>query len=543
MPRLPALSILVLVGFCLAGCTGATLRIDGPGNGDSSGVPPSDDDTGDDDTADDDTGDDDTGDDDTGDDDTGDDDTGSENHPPVAMIDGPTVGWCGEAMIFDASGSSDPDGDPIVAWYWLASTGESGAGETFEWLPAEPGEVVISLEVWDDGGLFGTADHDLSVVEHSDQAWTFLVYVNGDNNLEGAGLEDINEMELIGSTPEVSVVVQIDRHQSYSTADGDWTGARRYYVVQDADMNHIASPVLDDLGEVDMGDAQTAVDFLTWGAAAYPAERYAMVFWDHGDGWSMAATGADGPGFKGFSSDDQSGHEISVSEGDLTGLLDQVSASIGQPIDLLGFDACLMQMWEVAHVAAPHADLLVGSEDTEGLDGWEYTEVLADLTAQPTMSPAELGDSIAFHFVDQGNSYEYPTQSAVDLTQLDPLTAAMEELAVVVLAKPASVIEDVADIASQTTSYSWMPHRDLDEFAERLGGSGDADIEAAADAVRQAIDAAVVTNHVNQGVEGNGIAVYLPSGAWWESYDSAYHTGAGATWAQETSWDEMLQEF
>ena len=541
MPRNLALCTLLLGGIWLAGCTGVTLRLDGPGDpgDDDTG----DDDTGDDDTADDDTADDDTGDDDAADDDTGDDDTGQGNQPPTAVIDGPAVGWCGEPMVFDASASNDPDGDAIVSWYWAASTGETGNEETFELTVANAGEVEISLEVWDEYGLFGTAQQTLAVAEHGDPQWTLLVYLNADNNLEEAGLEDVNEMELVGSTAEVNVVVQIDRHQSYTSDDGDWTGARRYYVTQDADMNHIASPLLDDLGEVDMGDPQTAVDFLTWGAAAYPAERYAMVFWDHGDGWSMAADGASGPGFKGFSSDDQSGHEISVAEGDLADLLEQVTSALGQPIDLLGFDACLMQMWEVAHVAEAHADVLVGSEDSEGLDGWEYTEILTDLTAQPTMEPATLGDSIALHFVEQGSSSQYPTQSAVDLAELGVLTAAMDDLATVVLSKPASVIQDVADIAAQTTAYSWMPHRDLAEFAERLGGVGDADVEGAAEAVRQAVDAAVVANHVNQGIEGNGIAVYLPSNEWWESYDADYHDGAGATWAQDTSWDEMLQVF
>ncbi len=519
---------LGLAGLWLVGCTGAVLRAGGGGESD-------------DDTADDDTGDDDTGDDDTADDDTGDDDTGDQ--APLAVIDGPAMGWCGESATFDASGSSDPDGDAIVAWAWSSSTGETGAEETFEVVLGEPGTVEIELEVWDDTGLSGTDQTTLSVAEHGDPQWTVLVYINADNNLEEAGLEDVNEMELVGSTPEVNVIVQIDRHEGYTGEDGDWTGARRYHVVQDGDMGHIASPVLDDLGEVDMGDPQTAVEFFTWGLATYPAERHALVFWDHGDGWSMAAEAMDGTGFKGFSSDDESGHDISVAGGELADLLAQVTTALGGPIDLLGFDACLMQMWEVGHVAAPHADVLVGSQDSEGLDGWEYTELLTDLVAQPTMGADELADSIAYHFVAQGSGWEYPTQSGVDLAALGALTAAMDGLATVVLGKPSSVIDDVADAASQTTAYSWMPHRDLKEFAERLSGLGDADVEAAALDVLDAVDDAVIANHVNQGVEGNGIAVYLPSGDWWESYDPDYDGGVGASWAQETSWDEMLQEF
>ncbi|RLF72707.1 MAG: hypothetical protein DRN55_05745, partial [Thermoplasmata archaeon] len=33
--------------------------------------------------------------------------------------------------------------------------------------------------------------------------WTILVYMVADNNLESAGIEDVNEMEQVGSTEEV----------------------------------------------------------------------------------------------------------------------------------------------------------------------------------------------------------------------------------------------------------------------------------------------------------------------------------------------------
>ena len=41
--------------------------------------------------------------------------------------------------------------------------------------------------------------------------WTVMVYLDADNNLESAGIDDINEMEIVGSTTEVNVVVQVDR--------------------------------------------------------------------------------------------------------------------------------------------------------------------------------------------------------------------------------------------------------------------------------------------------------------------------------------------
>ena len=36
--------------------------------------------------------------------------------------------------------------------------------------------------------------------------WTFMVYLDADNNLEDAGIDDMNEMEKIGSTAMVSML-------------------------------------------------------------------------------------------------------------------------------------------------------------------------------------------------------------------------------------------------------------------------------------------------------------------------------------------------
>ena len=44
-----------------------------------------------------------------------------------------------------------------------------------------------------------------------DANWTVMVYLAAGNDLETVGIQDINEMEMVGSTKEVNIVVQIDR--------------------------------------------------------------------------------------------------------------------------------------------------------------------------------------------------------------------------------------------------------------------------------------------------------------------------------------------
>ena len=84
---------------------------------------------------------------------------------------------------------------------------------------------------------------------------------------------DVNEMELVGSTDQMNIVVQIDRYDGAFTGDGDWMDTRRYLIAKDNDLSQITSPVIQSLGEADTGDPQTLIDFVTWSVQNYPAQK------------------------------------------------------------------------------------------------------------------------------------------------------------------------------------------------------------------------------------------------------------------------------
>ncbi|PKP54790.1 hypothetical protein CVT91_18230, partial [Candidatus Atribacteria bacterium HGW-Atribacteria-1] len=91
--------------------------------------------------------------------------------------------------------------------------------------------------------------------------WTVMVYLDADNNLESAGINDINEMEMVGSSSDVNIVVQVDR-VPYSvlaanneghlddSSNSNWTNTRRYYITQDFDPYQISSDLKSELGEL-----------------------------------------------------------------------------------------------------------------------------------------------------------------------------------------------------------------------------------------------------------------------------------------------------
>ena len=131
----------------------------------------------------------------------------------------------------------------------------------------------------------------------SGQTWTVMLYQDADDKiLEQDIYVDLNEAERVGSSDRVNIVAQMDRFKGGYKGDGNWTGAGRFYVTQDDDLSRVQSQVLADLGEIDMSDPRTLVDFVTWAMKAYPADKYALILSDHGMGWPGGWSDADSPG-------------------------------------------------------------------------------------------------------------------------------------------------------------------------------------------------------------------------------------------------------
>lgn len=361
--------------------------------------------------------------------------------------------------------------------------------------------------------------------------WTLLVFVNGDNDLETYALGDLNEMEVVGSTDEVNVVVQLDRSDRESRADGDWSGARRYLVTKDTDQRSITSPVLDDLGVVDSGSVDAVLDFVEWGVEAYPARRYALVLWDHGDGWLLAP---DADVTKGISHDYGADTWLSVAGGDVTEIVAGAERTLGHPIDLMGFDACSMQSWEVASSVAPHAGHLVASQDYEAGDGWPYDTVLADLVADPGMDAAALGETIALRFHEIPDS----TMSVLDLGALPALTAALDDVADSVVATgTANAILRTAAEGAQGYDGPRSRDHDLLHLLERMDATTeDRQVQEAIATASAAAEAVVVSNYNRGGAvkDSNGLSIFSPTEP---SLPPIYENAA---WAASSRWDEML---
>lgn len=363
--------------------------------------------------------------------------------------------------------------------------------------------------------------------------WTVLVFLNGDNNLESYAIDDLNEMERVGSDDNVNIVVQIDRTWGYDSSNGDWTGTRRYYVTQDFNTFRINSDLIEDLGERNMGTPSELVNFVNWGIDNYPADHYFVDCWDHGDGWYKDAGGP----FKAFSYDESSYAEIGVANGELREAVSAIASHLGRKVDLWGFDACLMGMFEVGYELKDAVGGLVASEETISVNGWRYDLFLAELTANPMMSALDLGESVARNFVSGIEA----TLSVVDLTTYDDLAAAVDTFAAeLIAADEAGFGNAISQRINLSQSFYEYDFHDLYHFAQGLQGAiVPTSLKNAASAVLIAVDAAVYANYARAFGYANshGISIMLPDGYMWES---SYRNLRSSV---DTEWDDFIFSF
>jgi len=378
------------------------------------------------------------------------------------------------------------------------------------------------------------AKHDKGAEQ---KEWTVMVYVDGKNNLEAAGLYNVNQMEMVGSTDKVNIVVELGRMKGQDgddTSDGDWTGARRYYITGDFApagssqeeiqnaynnaMSKINSPVVEEIPKVDMGDWKHAVDFVKWARKNYPAKKYMLILWDHGSGWGDSQRETKMPRkakktSRMIASDDETKNFIGTKQ------IPMILQEAGN-VDVLGYDACLMQMGEVAYEVAPYAKYIVASEELEPGYGQDYTAFVGSLAESPNASALEVSKFWVKAFGDFYNNYysqikQSATCSALDTAKLEGFKEKADKLAAAIMATtdmPAlKTAKNTAlrfgEFGPQDPKRVITTYVDAYDFAKILSeGTKDEGVKAAATDMMDYITGGLVVANVGVGVDEDSSA-------------------------------------
>lgn len=277
-------------------------------------------------------------------------------------------------------------------------------------------------------------------------AWTVLVYMNADNDLESQAIADINELER-GEWPQAAIYVLADRADGYDTSNGDWRDTRLLRIEHDpADDGVIRSPRIDAplLGidaeesvELNLGHPAVLVGALQTVRAVEPSASSALILWGHGSGW-RASPHAVSP--RAFGLDESADDALLLHE--LGGALEQVvGESSDSSLSLVGMDLCYGAMLETVVEIAPFAGLLVASEGIVPASGWDYADLLSRLSTTDggDPEPVAFAQAVVDSAAAAWSSHAGTTISAIRLSAADELVSTHNALcdALFVLAEPA----------------------------------------------------------------------------------------------------------
>jgi len=387
--------------------------------------------------------------------------------------------------------------------------------------------------------------------------WTFMIYIDGDNDLESYAIRDFLEVTSATLNEEVTVVIQMDRTPGFDASYGNWTICHRFKAAHGMlPTEENAVPDWDDGQggrEVNMGDPKTLADFISWGMRHFPAPHTAIVLWNHGEGWRSEShrslnEGGKGekPSLRDVCYDRTSGDTL------LTGEMGLVFNNLKPALDIIAFDACFMGMIEVAHEVRNGGRIFIASEGLVPYDGWSYNTVLQDLCTTPSLSPVDFAGCIVKRYVEQYGGTS--TIAALDLSKMDTLSGAVSAFATEVLNNNHQW-QAIARARACTTSFDVEGNfRDLKEFMQYfilhpssfiLSQSALNAISAFDDAVIDSTRSAEVLTKADYsptGMSAYGLSTYFPDPAVQHTIDPAYGC-QNIQYACDTAWDEFLTAF
>jgi hypothetical protein len=354
--------------------------------------------------------------------------------------------------------------------------------------------------------------------------------------------------------------------------------------------------------EENMGSGATLTAFLDWCYLNFDSDYYALILWNHGAGWEPMSPAPglpqspppllmpmregttepllmptvekrvgvqsepaaersrpartqsaplaeatikeidekESPILRGVCWDDTNGSDYLTTKE----LATAIDVSTIEYVENLGFDACLMQMLEVAYEVQTVAWYMTGSQESEPACGWSYDEMLGGITA--TISPLGMAQKWGWILWTVAEIY---TISSLDLSQVGTLASDVSALA----DRLSTLLSDAGEywsmMAAKTYCFAFAApeYLDLDRFCRWIDMFvSDATAGTLAQAVRTQISNTVIADSWTTDYSSAwGISIYLPHyhNIMYEGIAHANYNGTNFAFCADHSWDEFVNSF
>lgn len=318
--------------------------------------------------------------------------------------------------------------------------------------------------------------------QRPEKEWTLLFYLDGNSNLSRYSLAKFRDLEKVGSDENMNVVAQIYRREEplKDFITGDWSGARRYYVVQNPEAPnntyksfHTHSLYNRARGYVELlrsalssgkekGQVPDSIsgklnflhkaikysDYNNLHNILSDTEKFESELVSDQGKLSMNSPES----FKDFLTwgmkNYPAKHYMVVVQGHGAGpagvlaekdgrmalpemeqALKEATEETGIKPDILAFDACVMGGAEVAYQMKDTADIMIASQEVERGYTMPYDKITASFRKelkQGSLAPARASEKIVSACKDNYDNYT-PTMSAVDLRKMDALALSLDD--------------------------------------------------------------------------------------------------------------------
>ncbi len=410
------------------------------------------------------------------------------------------------------------------------------------------------------------------VIRQIHKKWTMMIYIAADNDLFYFAWNNIRQLAQ-SAHPDINIIVFLSE-----------PGAHKKTQIYLIEKNKATLLNKDNQEKLNSGDPQTLIEFVNWVIRRFPADNYFLDLWNHGTGLADIKYKAINPASlfvfnpstlmleldrniryldmldqfqteetkRGICFDDT--HKSYLNNQDLEYALSVICSEglQGGKLSIIGMDACLMAMVEIANICKKYAHIMVASEEVELGQGWRY-----DLALEPFAHSDMSKEAFAQHLVKSyqatySNITSDFTLSAINLDHFLEIESNINNVATLLLEcmqqQRGQSVKYIIRQCRRHICFEEPSYIDLISFYKRLLSNIDkfmlqsntqlvAQLKEALEYGIKLIQSNVIANTFGSNLShANGISIYFPEQHMLKSYQTT-------DFAQTNQWYNLITSY
>lgn len=398
-----------------------------------------------------------------------------------------------------SSGSYGSGSSSSGSWFsgGGSSSGSSGGSTYGSWANSSYGassQNTGSGASVNTNVIGGARDKYTTIRGNGRDVVTVMIYLCGTDleSQNGMATSDLMEMVNADISENVNVIVYTGGCRRWNNSIFS-TSVNQIYQVKKGGVELL----VDNAGSDSMVLPGTLSSFIQYCAQKFPADRYNLIFWDHGGG-----------SVSGYGYDEKNARAGAMDLAEInTALRDG-----GVKFDLIGFDACLMGTAENALMLSGHGDYLIASEEVEPGTGWYYTNWLTSLSRNTSIPTLDIGKQIIDDYVSASNRVGQGQQLTLSITDLAELSATVpsklaafsKSISKMITSKQYAEVSAARNKTREYAKSTRIDQIDLTHFALNINNNEGRELA-------NAVMGAVKYNYAARAMSNSyGLAIYFP---------------------------------